>query len=48
MDKEEKEMSYTTLEDTVNLSKGDVRLALNDPNAKIERKECYKIDYWKT
>jgi len=44
-DKEEeaKEMFYAALEDTFNLSKGDIRLVLGDFNAKIGRKECYKL-----
>lgn len=41
-DEEEKELFYATLEDTFNLSKGDIRLVLDDFNAKIGREECYK------
>jgi len=41
-DEEEKELFYATLEDTFNLSKGDIRLILGDFNAKIGRVECYK------
>jgi len=41
-DEEKKELFYAALEDAFDLSKGNVRLVLNDISAKIGHEECYK------